>query len=77
MKLSLKQEALLRAVGVVVVSFIAGTFLAFVLYNIPAWAFPYLCMTLVLIIGVRLLYKVILDQLEYQEKLKEMTEKKD
>ena len=77
MKLSLKQEALLRALGVVVISFIAGTFLAFVLYNIPAWAFPYLVLTLIVIIGVSLLYKVILEQLEYQEKLKEMTEKKD
>ncbi len=76
MKLSLKQKALAQTLGMFVLAIVGAVIVAFIVANVS---------TTVLInaLGVGLFcyfaylfYSITLSRLEYDEKLKEMTEKK-
>lgn len=74
MKLSLKQKALLQAVGILV-AVIAGSVLGTVAIQlIPASAYPYIALAGLMIVFLSLLYNVVLSRLEYQETLKKLNE---
>lgn len=75
MKLSLKQQALLRALLVIAASIVTGMVFAFVLSNIPPYMLPYIVLVGLVLLGVRILYKVILSQLEFEEQWKSLDKK--
>ena len=77
MKLSLKQKALMQAVGILTAIIVGSILTTLAIQLIPATAYPYIALSGLLIVALSLMYNIVLSRLEYQEKLKEMFEKKD
>lgn len=67
MKLSLKQKALLFTIGALMASIIAGLSISQILAMIPAYMVPYIGIGFVVIVMAKLLYGLILNDLELRE----------
>lgn len=67
MKLSLKQKALLFTIGALTASIIAGLSISQILAMIPAYMVPYIGIGFVVIVMAKLLYGLILNDLELRE----------
>ena len=74
MKLSLKQKAFARAVGLMVLSIFAGVAVTTILSKIPVEAVPYIAMAALLGIALNILYSLNVTRLEHQESLKKLRE---
>jgi hypothetical protein len=67
MKLSLKQKALLFTIGALMASFIAGLSIAQIIAMIPGYMVPYIFIGFLLIVCAKVLYSLILNDLELRE----------
>lgn len=76
MKLSLKQKAFTQTLGMVLLAGLAGVSVGIIVTVVPPAIVPYLLLAIFLVICFKVLYSINVNRLEYQEKLKEMTEKK-
>jgi len=73
MKLSLKQKALMQAVGILTAIIVGSILTTLAIQLIPATAYPYIALGGLLIVALSLMYNIVLSRLEYQEKLKELS----
>ena len=77
MKLSLKQKALLMTVGILSSIVIGSLVVTFILVNVSAQTITNAFLLGCFVMLFWAMYGIVLGRLSYNEKLKEMTEKKD
>lgn len=75
MKLSIKQKALLFTFGTLSASVIAGLALVQILSMIPIQFIPYIGIGFLLIVCAKVLYSLILNDLECRNRLEELSKK--
>ena len=75
MKISIKQKALLFTIGALSASIIAGLSIAQIIAMIPAYLVPYIGIGFVVIVMAKLLYSLILNDLECKNRLEELSKK--
>jgi hypothetical protein len=75
MKLSIKQKALLFTIGALAASIIAGLSVAQIIAMIPGYMVPYIGIGFVVIVMAKLLYSLILNDLECKNRLEELSKK--
>jgi hypothetical protein len=77
MTLSIKQKAMLIALGTVAAAVTGSIFIAFVVMNVSRDTLAYVCLSAVCGWFVYIFYTITLSRLEYDERSKEMFEKKN